>query len=101
MRAALRARGSCHGDTVPTNAFTLAPVPGAIAGIGAVPALAQITPDLVFDLHQLRERPEEGPAALSLSNMRGYLGDMEAIRALCEVAGVPPVEDRAHTMGPA
>jgi len=37
MTTALRACGIGHGDTVLTNAFTLAPVPGAIAAVGASP----------------------------------------------------------------
>ncbi|MEO0931975.1 MAG: DegT/DnrJ/EryC1/StrS family aminotransferase, partial [Pseudomonadota bacterium] len=37
MTTALRASGVMHGDKVLTNAFTLAPVPGAIAAVGAVP----------------------------------------------------------------
>lgn len=101
MTTALRALGVGPGDVVLTNAWTLAPVPGAIAAVGAVPALVEITPDLVLDLDHLRARLSEGPAALLLSSMRGHLGDMAAIAAACDAAGVPLVEDCAHTMGAA
>ena len=37
IQLALRAAGVMPGDVVLTNAFTLAPVPGAIASLGAVP----------------------------------------------------------------
>lgn len=37
MTTALRACGVGHGDKVLTNAFTLAPVPGAIAAVGGAP----------------------------------------------------------------
>ncbi len=40
MATALRAAGVRPGDKVLTNAFTLAPVPGAIAAVGGVPVLS-------------------------------------------------------------
>jgi len=43
MATALRACGVGHGDKVLTNAFTLAPVPGAIAAVGAVPIFVGVT----------------------------------------------------------
>jgi dTDP-4-amino-4,6-dideoxygalactose transaminase len=101
MATALRALGVGPGDAVLTNGWTLAPVPGAIAAVGAIPALVEITPDLVLDLDHLKARLAERPAALLLSNMRGHLGDMEAIAEACDAAGVPLVEDCAHTMGAA
>ena len=53
MTTALRASGVGHGDRVLTNAFTLAPVPGAIAAVGAVPVIVGVTEDLVIDLDDL------------------------------------------------
>ena len=44
LGAALRAVGVKVGDRVLTNGFTLAPVPGAIAALGAVPVLQAVTP---------------------------------------------------------
>ena len=51
MGAALRAMGVGPGDHVLTNAFTLAPVPGAIAAVGAVPVFVGVTEDLTIDQH--------------------------------------------------
>ena len=53
MQIALRAAGVRAGDKVLTNAFTLAPVPGAIAAVGGEPVLVEITEDLVIDLDDL------------------------------------------------
>src|SRR3954447_14822634 len=50
MQIALRAAGIGEGDAVLTNAFTLAPVPGAV---GARPVLVEVTEDLVLDLDDL------------------------------------------------
>ena len=53
LATALRAVGVAPGETVLTNAFTLAPVPGAIASLGARPVFIDVTEDLVIDLDDL------------------------------------------------
>ena len=50
LSTALRALGIGYGDKVLTNAFTLAPVPGAIASVGAIPVFVDVTEKLVIDL---------------------------------------------------
>src|SRR3712207_1772031 len=45
LATALRAAGLKPGEAVLTNAFTLAPVPGAIVGAGGRPVLVEITDD--------------------------------------------------------
>jgi dTDP-4-amino-4,6-dideoxygalactose transaminase len=100
MGCALRACGMEHGDKVLTNAFTLAPVPGAIAAAGGVPVFVEITPDLVIDFADLERRAgETGARLLLLSHMRGHVCDMEALVGLCDRLGVTIIEDCAHTMG--
>lgn len=100
MQIALRASGVQPGDKVLTNAFTLAPVPGAIAGAGAEPVLVEITDDLVIDLNDLRAKAERsGAKVLMLSNMRGHLCDMDALIALTDALQITLLEDCAHTMG--
>jgi len=100
MQIALRAAGVQPGDKVLTNAFTLAPVPGAIAGVGAEPVLVEITDDLVIDLDDLRSKAgQSGAKVLMLSNMRGHLCDMDALTALVEELQITLLEDCAHTMG--
>ncbi|MEN8840631.1 MAG: DegT/DnrJ/EryC1/StrS family aminotransferase, partial [Octadecabacter sp.] len=98
MTTALRACGVGHGDTVLTNAFTLAPVPGAIAAVGARPVFVGVTEDLVIDLEDLAAKINQA-SVLLLSHMRGHICDMDALMALCEGAGVTVIEDCAHTMG--
>ncbi|MBU2993828.1 DegT/DnrJ/EryC1/StrS family aminotransferase [Octadecabacter sp. 1_MG-2023] len=98
MTTALRACGVGHGDTVLTNAFTLAPVPGAIAAVGGTPIYVGVTEDLVIDLDDLADKITQSKVLL-LSHMRGHICDMEALMALCDDAGVTVIEDCAHTMG--
>ena len=98
LGCALRAVGVKPGDRVLTNAFTLAPVPGAIASVGAVPVFVEVTEDLVIDLEDLAARAGQADV-LMLSHMRGHLCDMDALMEICRAAGITVIEDCAHTMG--
>ena len=98
MGAALRALGIGPGDKVLTNAFTLAPVPGAIASVGATPVFVGVTENLTIDLEDLAKKADH-VSTLMLSHMRGHLADMDALMAICDAKGVTVIEDCAHTMG--
>jgi len=102
MACALRALQVAPGDPVLSNAFTLAPVPGAIASIGARPVFVEVTEDLTIDLAHLEAQARAtGAKVLLLSHMRGHVCDMEALIRLCDGLGVRVIEDCAHTMGAA
>lgn len=102
MAIALRAAGLQPGEAVLTNAFTLAPVPGAITAAGGKPLLVEITDALVIDLDDLeRKAKSSGARFLLLSNMRGHLVDMERLAAIAESRDLILIEDCAHTMGAA
>ncbi|WP_151720088.1 DegT/DnrJ/EryC1/StrS family aminotransferase [Gemmobacter serpentinus] len=98
LACALRAVGVQPGDRVLTNAFTLAPVPGAIASLGAVPVFVGVTEGLVIDLDDLAAKADQA-RVLMLSHMRGHICDMAALMRLCDARGVTVIEDCAHTMG--
>ncbi|OYX24014.1 MAG: aminotransferase [Rhodobacterales bacterium 32-66-7] len=102
MACALRACQVQAGDPVLSNAFTLAPVPGAIASLGARPVFVDVTEDLTIDLDHLGQQARaSGAKILLLSHMRGHICDMEALMALGDGLGVRVIEDCAHTMGAA
>lgn len=98
MAVALRAVGVRPGDRVLSNAFTLAPVPGAIAAVGATPLLIETEDTLCLDFDDLASKLDRA-SVLLLSHMRGHMCDMDRLMALCDRAGVTVVEDCAHTMG--
>ncbi len=100
LATALRAVGVKHGDKVLTNAFTLAPVPGAIASVGASPVFVGVTEDLTIDLEDLAAKADQA-GFLMLSHMRGHLCDMDRLMQICDAAGIVVIEDCAHTMGAA
>jgi len=70
IATALRAVGVKPGDRVLSNAFTLAPVPGAIAAVGAEPVFVDVTKGLVIDLEDLAGKLDQARVLL-LSHMRG------------------------------
>lgn len=100
MATALRALGVGPGDRVLTNAFTLAPVPGAIASVGAQPVFVGVTEGLTIDLDDLAARAGQA-RVLMLSHMRGHLADMDRLMEICDAHGLAVIEDCAHTMGAA
>ncbi|WP_170365860.1 DegT/DnrJ/EryC1/StrS family aminotransferase [Ruegeria arenilitoris] len=100
LATALRAVGVQPGDAVLTNAFTLAPVPGAIASVNARPVFVGVTEGLTIDLDDLEAKLDRAKV-LMLSHMRGHLCDMDRLMQMCDAAGVTVIEDCAHTMGAA
>lgn len=98
MATALRAVGVEPGDKVLSNAFTLAPVPGAIASVGAVPVFVGVTEALTIDLEDLAGKLDQARVLL-LSHMRGHICDMNQLMQMCDAANVTVIEDCAHTMG--
>ncbi|WP_170434714.1 DegT/DnrJ/EryC1/StrS family aminotransferase [Ruegeria arenilitoris] len=100
LATALRAVGVQPGDAVLTNAFTLAPVPGAIASVNARPVFVGVTEELTIDLDDLEAKLDRAKV-LMLSHMRGHLCDMDRLMQMCDAAGVTVIEDCAHTMGAA
>ena len=100
LHIALRAAGLKPGEPVLSNAFTLAPVPGAIDNAGGRPVLVEIGPDYCVDLAHLEQMMQRSKARFfMLSHMRGHIADMDAITALCQKYSVTLIEDCAQTMG--
>ncbi len=97
---ALKAAGVQPGDKVLVNAFTLAPVPGAIAHASAKPVFVDIDQRTVIDLADLdRKAAQTGARYLMLSYMRGHIPDMAAVMEVCRKHDLIVIEDCAHTMG--
>ena len=94
MYIALKSIGVKPGDKVLCNAYTLAPVPGAIANSGASIELTEITDDYLIDLDDL-EKKAAGPDArwLMLSHMRGHTADMDRILEISDKYDLFMIED--------
>ncbi len=100
LHIAMRAGGINSGDKVLCNAFTLAPVPGAIHNSGAIPILVDVAEDYCIDLDDLEAKAAaSGARYFMLSHMRGHIADMDRIMAICKKYRLFLIEDCAHTMG--
>ncbi len=96
----LKAAGVETGDKVLINAFTLAPVPGAIAHAGGDAVMVDIDERFVVDIDDLdRKAAESGAKYLLLSYMRGHLPDMDAVMKIVRKYDLKVIEDCAHAMG--
>jgi dTDP-4-amino-4,6-dideoxygalactose transaminase len=97
---ALKSAGVKTGDQILTNAYSLAPVPGAIVNAGAEPILIEITENYTIDFEDLQQKAKSsGARFLLLSHMRGHMADMDQICEICRRFGLFLIEDCAHTMG--
>jgi dTDP-4-amino-4,6-dideoxygalactose transaminase len=102
MGCALRALGVGPGDKVLSNGFTLAPVPGAIASVGAEPVFVETTEALTIDIDDLADKARaSGAKVLLLSHMRGHICDMDRLMDVARAHDLQVIEDCAHTMGAA
>ncbi len=100
IQLGLRICGVKPGDKVLANAYTLAPVPGAIHNVGAVPVLVDIDENYHIDCDDLDVKAAaSGAKHLLLSYMRGHIPDMDRVLAVCAKHDISLIEDCAHTMG--
>ena len=100
IQLALRACGVMPGDEVLANAYTLAPVPGAIHNVGARPVLVDIDANYHIDMQDLETKAVATKARyLLLSHMRGHIADMDQLADICDQHDICLIEDCAHTMG--
>ncbi len=97
---ALKSVDVLPGDKILCNAFTLAPVPGAIENAGAVPVFVEITDDYLTDLEDLKNKAiQSGAKYFLLSHMRGHIVNMDRVMEICRDLGITLIEDCAHTVG--
>ncbi len=100
MYIALKSAGVKPGDKVLCNAYTLAPVPGAIENTGAAIELVDIVDDYTIDLDDLEKKAANPDIKwFMLSHMRGHITDMDRVMKICDTHGLTLIEDCAHTMG--
>ncbi|MCG8686407.1 MAG: aminotransferase class I/II-fold pyridoxal phosphate-dependent enzyme [Desulfobacterales bacterium] len=100
MYIALKSAGVKPGDKVLCNAYTLAPVPGAIENTGAKIVLVDIVDDYTIDLDDLAQKAAAADVKwFMLSHMRGHITNMERLMEICETHNLTLIEDCAHTMG--
>ncbi len=95
----LKALGLPPGSRVLIPAFTFAAVPSAVVHADCVPVLVEVGRNFRIDMADFAAKLTDGIGAVIISHMRGHTSDMDAIMDLCTAAGVPVVEDAAHSLG--
>ncbi len=94
----LKALDLPRGAKVLIPAFTFAAVPSAVVHAECEPVLVEVGENYRVDMDDFAAKLL-GAGAVLISHMRGHTSDMDAILALCDAAGVPVVEDAAHSLG--
>lgn len=94
----LKALDLPRGARVLIPAFTFAAVPSSVVHADCVPVLVEVGENYRVDLADFA-RKLPGAGAVMISHMRGHTSDMDRIMALCDAAGVPVIEDAAHSLG--
>jgi perosamine synthetase len=95
---ALQALDLPKGARVLIPAFTFAAVPSSVVHADCVPVLLEVGDNYRVDMADFAAKLP-GAQAVMISHMRGHTSDMDAIMALCDAAGVPVIEDAAHSLG--
>ncbi|WP_374372076.1 DegT/DnrJ/EryC1/StrS family aminotransferase [Tabrizicola sp.] len=86
------------GAKVLIPAFTFAAVPSSVVHADCVPVLVEVGDNYRVDMADFARKLLDADAVM-ISHMRGHTSDMDAIMALCDAAGVPVIEDAAHSLG--
>ncbi len=86
------------GAKVLIPAFTFAAVPSAVVHAECVPVLVEVGQDMRIDIADFKAKLPDADAVL-ISHMRGHTSDMDAICQLADEAGIPVIEDAAHSLG--
>lgn len=94
----LKALDLPKGARVLIPAFTFAAVPSSVVHAECEPVLVEVGDNYRVDMADFAAKLW-GADAVMISHMRGHTSDMDAIMSLCDAAGVPVIEDAAHSLG--
>jgi len=94
----LKALDLPRGAKVLIPAFTFAAVPSSVVHADCEPVLVEVGENYRVDMDDFAAKLPQAQAVM-ISHMRGHTSDMDAIMALCDAAGIPVIEDAAHSLG--
>jgi dTDP-4-amino-4,6-dideoxygalactose transaminase len=99
LHLAYLAAGVGPGDEVVVPAITFVATAAAARYCGAEPVFAEVkgTHDLGIDPDDVARRITPRTKAVCAVHYGGYAADLEALRAVCEDAGLALIEDAAHS----
>ena len=94
----LKALDLPRGARVLIPAFTFAAVPSSVVHADCDVVLCECGDDYRIDLEDFHAKLSSVQAVI-ISHMRGHTSDMDAILQACDAAGIPVIEDAAHSLG--
>lgn len=95
----LKALDLPKGARVLIPGFTFAAVPSSVVHAECTPVLCEVGENYRIDLKDFEAKLADRIDAVIISHMRGHTSDMDAIMMLCNAAGIPVIEDAAHSLG--
>ncbi|MFK7743589.1 MAG: DegT/DnrJ/EryC1/StrS family aminotransferase [Roseobacter sp.] len=95
----LKALGLPDKARVLIPGFTFAAVPSAVVHANCTPVLCEVGDNYRIRLEDFKAKLADNISAVIISHMRGHTSDMDAIMTLCDAAGIPVIEDAAHSLG--
>ena len=95
----LKALDLPKGAKVLIPAFTFAAVPSSVVHAECDPVLVEVSETYRIDMDDFAAKLTNDIGAVLISHMRGHTSDMDAIMDLADAAGVPVIEDAAHSLG--
>lgn len=78
--------------------FTFAAVPSSVLHADCLPVLCEVDDNYRVNIDDFVKKLPSVQAVI-ISHMRGHTSDMDAIMTLCTAAGIPLIEDAAHSLG--
>ncbi|PRY78291.1 dTDP-4-amino-4,6-dideoxygalactose transaminase [Yoonia maritima] len=94
----LKTLGLPRDARVMIPAFTFGAVPSAVVHADCIPVLCECGDNYRIDIDDFAAKLPTVDAII-ISHMRGHTSDMDAIMQLCDDAGIPVIEDAAHSIG--
>ncbi|MEM9680659.1 MAG: DegT/DnrJ/EryC1/StrS family aminotransferase [Bacteroidota bacterium] len=99
VTVALAAAGIGAGDEVIMPTFTFVASFEAIMMLGAIPVLVDIDDTLCLDPKAVEAAITEKTKAVMMVQMCGSMGDLDAVKAVCETHNVLLIEDACQAIG--
>ena len=100
LQLAIQAAEIGQGDEVIVPTLTYVAACQAVSATGAIPVLADVLPDtLTLDPSSVEQRITGRTKALLPTHYAGGIGQLSALYAIAERAGLRVIEDAAHAFG--
>lgn len=96
---ALQGLGIGEGDEVIVQGNTFIATVIAVSTVGATPVIADAGDEFMIDVDDIKRKISEKTKAVIVTQLFGFIADMDKIIALCDEYGLKLIEDAAQAHG--